>query len=223
MSYLILILPVVIGYALVARINPGSKALQLLLSFSGAYLLSVTVLHLLPEVFTGARPEVGLFILIGIALQTGLEHLSKGAEHGHLHTHDFKTKVPVLLLFSLFLHALVEGMPLGLVDDRQLLWAIVVHKLPIAIILSVFLRSSDLKGSSILFILVLFALMSPLGAMLSSEVPWFGQYEKEVNALVIGVFLHISNAILFESTENHKFNLQRFLSIVAGFAVAFVA
>ena len=220
MTYLILILPVLMGYALVARINPGSKALQLLLSFSGAYLLSITVLHLLPEVFTGSGPEIGLYILIGIALQTGLEHLSKGAEHGHLHPHDFKKNIPVLLLFSLFLHALIEGMPLGLMEDRQLLWAIVVHKLPIAIILSVFLRNSDLPTVQTLLILVLFAFMSPLGAYLSGEMSWFNLYHTEVNALVVGVFLHISNAILFESTENHKFNLQRFLAIFVGFAVA---
>ena len=40
-----------------------------------------------------------------------------------------------------------------------------------------------------------------------------------VSSLVIGVFLHISTIILFESSENHKFNLQKFLAILAGILV----
>ena len=87
MIYISLILPVLIGFLLIQFIKPNSKHLQLLLSFSGAYLLSVTVLHLLPEVFSKGEEYMGLFILLGIVIQTGLEYLSKGAEHGHVHVH----------------------------------------------------------------------------------------------------------------------------------------
>ena len=51
MAYLLLILSVLIGVALVFIIKPSKTIISLLLAFSGAYLLSVTVLHLLPEVY----------------------------------------------------------------------------------------------------------------------------------------------------------------------------
>ena len=75
MIYLALILPVFLGFVLVKWVQPGTKTLQLFLSFSGAYLLSITVLHLIPEVFVVGKEQIGRFILIGIDIQTGLVYL----------------------------------------------------------------------------------------------------------------------------------------------------
>lgn len=223
MIYLALVIPVLVGFILVQLIKPNSKHLQLFLSFSGAYLLSVTVLHLIPEVFSHQQQYIGLFILLGIVLQTGLEYLSKGAEHGHIHGHDFEKRIPWLLLGSLCLHAFLEGMPLGLGDNENLLYAIVIHKLPIAIILAVFLKNSSLSKGFVFLFLFLFAIMSPLGSWVSGHFSVIHQYTDQINALIIGVFLHISTAILFESSENHKFNLQKFIAILIGFALAFLS
>ena len=223
MIYAILIIPVIIGFGVVQLIKPNSKHLQLFLSFSGAYLLSVTVLHLLPEVFETQKQNIGLFILLGIVLQTGLEYLSKGAEHGHIHSHDFEKKVPWLLLSSLCMHAFLEGMPLGIEENNNLLYAIVIHKLPIAIILAILLKNSSLSKGMVFLILFLFAMMSPAGSWLSANFDLIHQYEVQINAVIIGVFLHISTAILFESSENHRFNLQKFIVILIGFAVAFIS
>ena len=204
MIYLALILPVIAGFVLVQLIKPNSKHLQLFLSFSGAYLLSVTVLHLIPEVFSTQQEHIGLFILLGIVLQTGLEYLSKGAEHGHIHGHDFEKKIPWLLLGSLCLHAFLEGMPLGVAENRSLLYAIVIHKLPIAIILAGFLKNSSLSKAYVFIFLFLFAIMSPLGSWVSGNYSFIHQYSNQINALIIGVFLHISTAILFAFSSNFK-------------------
>lgn len=223
MIYIVLIIPVIIGFALVQLLQPNSKHLQLFLSFSGAYLLSVTVLHLIPEVFTHQQHYIGLFILLGIVLQTGLEYLSKGAEHGHIHGHDFENRIPWLLLGSLCLHAFLEGMPLGLGENQNLLYAIVIHKLPIAIILAVFLKNSSLSKRYVFLFLFLFAVMSPAGSWVTGNFSFIHSYEDQINALIIGVFLHISTAILFESSKNHKFNLQKFVVILIGFGLAFLS
>ena len=58
--------------------------------------------------------------------------------------------------------------------------------------------------------------MSPLGVFISDKVSFFKEYHEEITALIIGVFLHISTIILFESSENHKFNFQKFAAIVLG-------
>jgi hypothetical protein len=40
-------------------------------------------------------------------------------------------------------------------------------------------------------------------------------------ALVIGIFLHVSTSILFESGENHKYNIQKFSTVIMGLIIAF--
>jgi len=223
MIYFTLIFAVIFGFGLVLILKPKNKTIQLFLSFSGAYLLSITVLHLIPEVFEKQQNNIGLFILLGIVFQTTLEYLSKGAEHGHIHAHDIKNNIPWLLFLSLCIHAFLEGMPLGFTSNSALLWAIVVHKIPIAIILTVFFKNSKISNNQIAVYLTIFALMSPLGSFVSATLPIIHQYETPINAIVIGVFLHISTAILFESSENHQFNLQKFIAILVGFGVAFIS
>jgi zinc transporter ZupT len=149
--------------------------------------------------------------------------LSKGAEHGHIHSHDFEKNVPWLLLSSLCMHAFLEGMPLGIAENSNLLYAIVIHKLPIAIILAMFLKNSSLSKGFVFLFLFLFAIMSPLGSWVASNFPMIHTYENQIMAVIIGVFLHISTAILFESSENHRFNLRKFIAILMGFGVAFIS
>jgi zinc transporter ZupT len=216
-NYILLIFSVLLGAILVFLIKPSNKIVRLLLAFSGAYLLSVTILHLLPEVYTINSNDtlVGIFILIGIILQSVLESFSKGAEHGHIHIHSDGKQFPTLLFVSLCLHAFSEGLPIHHADDN-LLWAIVVHKIPIAIVLSTFLLNTKYSKKIVFVFLFFFGLMSPLGVLLGDKIPFFTNYATEITALIIGVFLHISTIILFESTENHKFNLQKFIAILLG-------
>lgn len=217
MIYFLLIASVLFGILMVFFFKPNKKIVHLLLAFSGAYLLSVAILHLLPEVYQKSSNInlVGIFILIGIILQFILESFSKGAEHGHIHINTYGKTFPYLLFVSLSIHAFSEGLPIHY-NKVNLLWAIVVHKIPIAIILTIYLLNSKLSKKTIIIFLTFFALMSPLGALISEKVLFFKEYNVEITALIIGVFLHISTVILFESSENHKFNLQKFLAIIGG-------
>ena len=217
MNYILLISAVLLGSLLVLFTKPSKQIVRLLLAFSGAYLLSVTILHLLPDVYTVTSNStiVGIFILIGIILQSVLESFSKGAEHGHIHIHSDGKKFPTLLFVSLCLHAFSEGLPIHNADEN-LLWAIVVHKIPIAIVLTSFLLQTKYSKKIVFSFLFFFGLMSPLGVLLGDKIPFFSTYNTEITALIIGVFLHISTIILFESTENHKFNLQKFIAILLG-------
>ena len=38
-----------------------------------------------------------------------------------------------------------------------------------------------------------------------------------IMAVVIGIFLHVSTSILFETGENHKYNLRKFITVCLGF------
>ena len=216
MSYVLLILSVLLGALLVITLKPNKLAVRLLLAFSGAYLLSVTILHLLPEVYESSVDfkTTGILILFGIIVQFVLESFSKGAEHGHIHVHS-KQKIPLLLFVSLCIHAFSEGLPIHS-SNENLLWAVVVHKIPIAVVLTTFLMGTNYNKTKVFLYLGVFALMSPLGMFLAEKIDFLTKYKTEITAIIVGVFFHISTVILFESTENHKFNLQKFVVIVLG-------
>ena len=212
--------------------------LKLLIAFSGAYLLSITALHLLPEVFTGddRGAYFGAFVLVGFFIQVMLEYLSGGIEHGHAHTHR-SAGLPVGLMIGLCLHAFLEGMPLGGGDAghshhghshhgdshshglEPLLLGIVLHKYPVAMVFLAMLLNSGMAKAKAFGLRAVCAAMAPLGTLLSG-VEMGGQYNRESLAIVIGIFLHVSTTILFESSEGHRFNAFKMMAIAAGLALS---
>lgn len=221
MIFLLPILAVVLSFVVVYVTKPKKqKNIHLLLAFSGAFLLALTFFELLPEVYTVANTKsISLFILAGILLQVFLEFFSKGAEHGHMHFDPEKNRFPIVLFLSLSLHALVEGVPL--LNDGSILYGILVHKVPVAVILSIFLINSNLKQEYTLLFIGSFALMTPLGAWLTQNFEGVANYGTQLTALAIGVFLHISTIVLFESAKDHTFNLRKLVVIVLGIGIAY--
>ncbi len=221
MIYILPILSVVIGLVISFFLKPStSQGFQLLLSFSGAYLLSVTVFELLPEVYEAGSENIGLFIMMGLLLQIVLEFLSKGVEHGHMHLDKNTNRFPLLLLISLSIHSLLEGFPLEKSD--HLLTGVVVHKIPVAAILAAFLLNSNVGKPKAILFLGIFAMMTPLGSWLQANFPAINEYGTYINAMVIGIFLHVSTTILFEASKNHSFNASKLAVIVFGILLAYL-
>ncbi len=214
---------VIAGAIIVETFNiKKSKNIQLLLTFSGAYLLAVSVLHLIPELFThNTTNNIGLFILGGFLIQILLEYFSQGIEHGHFHKSNI---IPFSVLISLCLHALLEGVPLGghlhHNAHNALLTGIVLHKMPVAIVLMSFFFQSNISKKKAYFYLLLFALMAPLGVFAGSLFTTLANYHNEIMAIVIGIFLHISTTILFESTDGHRFSFTKIITIIIGALLA---
>ncbi|MBX2828721.1 MAG: ZIP family metal transporter [Flavobacteriaceae bacterium] len=220
MSYLLLFLAVVFGYIVAVFFQKkGIEQMPLILAFSGAFLLSVTLFEMLPEVFESENEHIGLFIMGGILLQIVLDFFSKGAEHGHVHINETNPSFPWLLFISMAIHALVEGFPVS--DNDSMLIGVIIHKIPIVIILTLFFHKAKFSSAKILIFLFLFACMTPLGSWFSSEIEMLKKYTVSVNAIAIGIFLHVSTTILFESSKDHKFNLAKLLSIILGTVIAY--
>lgn len=219
MNYLLPLLSVLIGYLIAILLKPKAKQnLKLLLAFSGSFLLSLTVIHLLPDVYESDNKSVGIFIMCGILFQIILEFFSKGAEHGHVHGHDKLTQMPWLLFISLCIHALLEGFPVG--RHHDLAYGIAIHHLPIAIILTTFFLNAQLNKVALLIFMVTFAIMTPLGTLVSDSFPILNEYYNQITAVVIGILFHISSTIIFESSEGHKFNIAKVSMIILGIVLA---
>lgn len=241
-NYLLPFLSIIIGVCLVLWIKPNNKShIKLLLAFSGAFLLGMTVFTLIPEIYhavfesdsslhTADLDEahthdvgktIGIWIIIGILLQIVLEFFSHGAEHGHFHSpaKGLRTQFPWGLFISLSIHSILEGFPLH--AHSNMVYGIFIHHLPIAMVLTIFFLDSGIGTKKTLIFLFLFSLMTPFGAFLANTVPQLVAYHTQMSAIVIGIFLHISSVILFETSENHHFNYLKLGVIVLGFALAY--
>ncbi|MFA6944922.1 MAG: ZIP family metal transporter [Pedobacter sp.] len=206
----------------------NTNRLKLVLSFSGAYLFAITVLHLMPDVYHSGHPQIGLFILGGFLLQIVMEQFSEGIEHGHIHKHNQKHYVfPLGIMASLCLHAFLEGMPLAQKQHNELVFGIALHHIPAAFALGSVLIQNKLSKGMVGGLLILFATMSPLGYWISygigkGSIGNIEIYFDSIMGVVIGIFLHISTTILFESSVDHKFNLKKMAAVLLGIGIALI-
>ena len=222
-KYLLPVFAVLLGALIVLVIKQSKRSLftRLLLSFSGAFLLALTLFDLLPEVYHHLEAkQTGLFIMFGILLQIILEFFSKGAEHGHIHIHKNSTQFPWLLFISLCIHSFLEGFPIH--QHNDMVYGVLIHKIPIATLITGFLVQSNYSKLQIAGFLIFFAAMTPLGTFISNNASLSENYIYLINAVVIGIFFHISTIILFESSEGHKFNMSKLLAILFGIAIAYL-
>jgi len=237
---ILLSLPVLITGFIFLSLKIKTQNLRFLLAFSAAYLFSISVTHLLPECYEGTNTKtIGLFILVGFFIQILLEYFSTGIEHGHTHAHSHSCEkhLPLGMIIGLYLHSLLEGLPIyqsGIIEthsqavlstQESLVFGITIHNIPIAIAFVTLLLEHKTSKLKTVLLLLGFALMAPLGCLISYVLNSVGvqNYDgflKLSFAVVIGIFLHISTAIMFETGENHKYNLAKIMSMIAGVFLA---
>ncbi len=210
------------------KLIPGMKQnMRLSLIFAGSYLFAITIIHIIPELFSiSAEPsKVGLYVLIGFFLQQFLEYFSSGVEHGHVHTNkavSFSGRFSIIV--ALMIHSLLEGSLLThdspfheKHESYSLLLGIVLHKIPAAFALMATMQG---LGKRAIYLLVLFSLASPLGLILSNYFIFSEDVVLIVFAIVCGSFLHISTTIFVEASPEHHFGLNKILISILGALMA---
>ncbi|MBC8095687.1 MAG: ZIP family metal transporter [Akkermansiaceae bacterium] len=237
MDYLILLSSIAFGAVTVFAFKLHEpRHVKLFNSFTGAFLLSLTLLHLLPELYhdhghqhSGEDMErqalmLGVLMLAGFFVQLALDFISMGIEHGH--SHPLHGHAPYGVVAGLCIHAFVEALALGNAetsyDPRSrhlLLLSIVVHNYPVSIALVGMLLHWGMSKRRALAVLALFAAMAPIGMFLSGHFVWLAEHSRELMAIVIGIFMHIATTILFESGEAHRIHAGKLIAIIVGTAL----
>jgi len=235
--------PLIAG--LMVFLVPSAKEnnFKMLLVFAGSFLFSITVTHILPELYrTHSDVElIGVFVLAGFFLQQLLEYFTSGIEHGHIHTHDHNhndhhahrnhTTSAIVLLIALCVHAFLEGSMLAQPitsgfghDMNAVLLGIALHRAPAAFALMTVLAVQLHSKKKAIPHLLVFSLAAPVGLFIST---YFVESKLLTDtgliylyALVSGNFLHISTTIVFESSPEHRFNAKKLAVAVAGALVA---
>lgn len=233
-----LFLPVIISGLSIFLFKLSARNLKLITTFSGAFLLGICFLEIIPEIFSeGPGLTTGIFILIGFFVQLVLEFVTRGVEHGHdmpdadRHDHSHKHSFLVLpIIIGLCIHSFLEAMPLAEnypdpAIRNTLLTGIVIHNIPISVVLMGLLCRNCKKGKAMpVALLTLFALAGPAGVLFSNFLGTelagtFQNFYNYMLAIVVGIFLHISTTILFETEENHRINFLKFTVVILGFAL----
>lgn len=233
--FLILIFTLVGGYIPIRYHHLNKNVMVYLLTFTGAFLLGITLLHLAPETFHELGKKAGIYIVLGFFLQVFLQRWSHGMEHGHAHTPADVSQSKSLhvasatafsLIIGLSVHGFMEGIPLGFTYDDpttlpSLALGILLHKIPEALTLMTMLLAirSGRKGN--LTLLIFYSFMTPVAAILAyvlnKNFPAMNTALLYLIAIVTGAFLHIATTIFFESgTKHHELNRGKVISMVAG-------
>ncbi len=207
-----------------------------------SFVLSLICIHILPEIFKENIPNIGAYILLGFVFQILLELFSRGVEHGHVHhshEHESMRRTLYSMFFGLCMHSFIEGIPLFLVDSSAHLqnghihgvitsnqefsnvffWAILGHKIPVSIVLMLFLIQSKLKKTTVLGLFILFASMSPIGGLvgvLLQDTSWVNHLSSVLLAITTGMLLHIATLLVFEEYHEQKDKLKNIALIILG-------
>ncbi len=209
----------------------NEQQMKYLLAFSGSFLLSVTLLHLIPETLEHTGRQGGILILAGFFLQQLVQRFTHGVEHGHAHISDGHHHVSILPVFAgLAIHAFSEGLPLGITYDDQatlpsLFIAIAFHKLPEAMLITSLVYFSTKSKQKAWPLLILFALITPaagiLTAVLGHQYHGVERFVHWCIPLIAGAFIHIATTIFFESgTRTHDMNWKKWTAMLSGIGLA---
>jgi len=235
--FLVLFLPVVLSGLTVYFIKPNPLYLKLLTAFSGAYLLGISFLDIIPEIFSkGETITMGLFVLLGFFIQLLLDFITKGVEHGHEHLEErnivhrpgYLDTLPIMI--GICVHSFLEGMPLAESFvlpqlKNTMLTGIAIHNIPISVVLmSLLCYNCPGKKWMPVTLLLIFAFSAPLGTIISDVaganlMRHFTHFFDYIFAMVVGIFLHISTTILFENDDHHSFDFRKLLVILLGFGI----
>lgn len=224
------------GLIIISLKKPLKFDLKYFLVFAGAFIFSITIVHLLPELIsTSANPQrIGMFVLLGFFMQIFLDFITTGVEHGHLHKHEHHGGFsPIMLMIGLCIHATMDGSILVHPGQHAagehstgLLIGIVLHKIPAAIALMSVLMMTFKNKNILIGSLLVFSLASPAGLMFSEIMNSSQLISHEgfliIFAIVSGNFLHISTTIYFESSPEHSFHKKKIFISLLGAMLAII-
>uniref|UniRef100_UPI0037E94B80 zinc transporter ZIP1-like n=1 Tax=Semicossyphus pulcher TaxID=241346 RepID=UPI0037E94B80 len=157
---------------------------------------------------------------------------SEESEGGHFHV-DFNSQSALrafVLVFSLSLHSVFEGLAVGLVEEGkevlEICLALMIHKSIISFSLSFKLTQSRLRRSVVVGCLLLFAIMSPLGIGVGiglTETKMSPQHQLArctLEGLAGGTFIYITfMEILPHELSSARNRIPKVAALLVGFAV----
>ena len=200
----------------------SQETFRLIISFCAGILLGAVFFHVLPEISTVLGRQLGYSVMFGFLLIFVLEKfiMVHPCEEGECDYH----KIGVAAYVGIGFHSILDGIAIGAGTMMNLsliiILAVTIHKFPAALALSSLLvKGKEYTKKKILVSMFIFALATPLGALVSVFV--FQGVDDYVVATALGIsagtFLFISIGDLLPTVyEEHEKGYKNLVSLCLG-------
>jgi len=215
---------VVGGLAAVRGARFGLRLIEGMVALGAGFMLSVTIIEVLPESFARGGSGAAGFVLLGYLLV----HLSQHTATQHFHfgeeTHQVTRVAGVTALLGLLLHTFFDGVAIasGFAVSRELglllFTAIVLHKLPEGVTISSLQVAGGRRGGQAVGSAALLGLATVTGVLVTG---WVVPLATHGLALSGGVTLYVAASNLvpeFQGKRGWKLPVAFFLGAGAFFA-----
>jgi zinc and cadmium transporter len=228
--FLIFIFVITMAGGWIPTLKPWSQeAFRMLISFCAGILLGAVFFHMVPEISPILGREMGFPIMFGFL---GIYVMEKfimvhPCEEGACDYH----KIGVAAYVGIGFHSILDGVAIGagnmLNISMVILLAVTIHKFPAALALSsILVKGGEYSRKKILVSMFIFALATPIGALVSMNV--MDHLSPDLIGIALGIsagtFLYISIGDLLPTVheEDEKKNLNLVLLFV-GILVMFLS
>ncbi len=218
----------------IAESKRHNKLFALGTSFSAGIFLGAGLIHMLPDAVKNyaqtvksAFPWAFFLCALGFLLLLFIENIFLDKHHNiQFNDSDHDSPLtPYLLAIILSIHSVITGVSLGTENTLSLtlilFLAVIAHKGSAAFALATNLIKSQFNKSKIMYIIIFFSLMTPIGiiigAILDKVLPHRSEHIVEglFDSMAAGTFLYISIVNLL----NKEFNIKKYI----GAKIFFVA
>lgn len=208
----------------------SDRQLHLFIAFGAGVFLGAIFLHLLPDaIILGSSGTASGMVLLGFVLILLVERILFGSHRFHCgedcgHRHEV---VGFVALIGLSVHSLTAGFGLGVgMLEPELgmviFIAIIAHKATAAFSLATIFRLANFSVKKTIGYILLFAIMTPLGALIS--LPFIHALQNVSLAIPTGItagtFLYVATIDLVpEAFHSEKEKISSFVWLVFGIFV----
>jgi len=200
----------------------SQETFRLVISFCAGILLGAVFFHVLPEISTVLGRQLGYSVMFGFLLIFVLEKfiMVHPCEEGECDYH----KIGIAAYIGIGFHSILDGIAIGAGTMMNLsfiiILAVTIHKFPAALALSSLLvKGKEYSKKKILLSMFIFALATPVGALVSVFI--FQGVDDYVVATALGIsagtFLFISIGDLLPTVyEEHEKGYKNLVSLCLG-------
>ena len=200
----------------------SQETFRLVISFCAGILLGAVFFHVLPEISTVLGRQLGYSVMFGFLLIFVLEKfiMVHPCEEGECDYH----KIGIAAYIGIGFHSILDGIAIGAGTMMNLsfiiILAVTLHKFPAALALSSLLvKGKEYTKKKILLSMFIFALATPVGALVAVFI--FQGVDDYVIATALGIsagtFLFISIGDLLPTVyEEHEKGYKNLVSLCLG-------
>jgi len=200
----------------------SQETFRLVISFCAGILLGAVFFHVLPEISTVLGRQLGYSVMFGFLLIFVLEKfiMVHPCEEGECDYH----KIGIAAYVEIGFHSILDGIAIGAGTMMNLsfiiILAVTLHKFPAALALSSLLvKGKEYTKKKILLSMFIFALATPVGALVAVFI--FQGVDDYIVATALGIsagtFLFISIGDLLPTVyEEHEKGYKNLVSLCLG-------